>query len=128
MEHQQPDSLPAEPVTMMDHVRVAIESVDMLGEFLDRVFGEDTKATANDATPEVVCRWVGGQQLLPQVLEVLLTPHLLQQSQIEALQVQKVPQALHAVRSVLAQVGDGPAVEVKNPQSHGEVGLHGGTR
>lgn len=32
------------------HVRVAIESVDMLGEFLDRVFGEDTEATANDAT------------------------------------------------------------------------------
>lgn len=32
------------------HVGVAIESVDMLGEFLDWVFGENTKATANDAT------------------------------------------------------------------------------
>lgn len=26
--------------------------------------------------PEVVCSWVGGQQLLSQVLEVLFTPHL----------------------------------------------------
>lgn len=32
------------------HVGVAIEGVDMLGEFLDWVFGEDTEATANDAT------------------------------------------------------------------------------
>lgn len=32
------------------HVGVAIEGVDMLGEFLNWVFGEDTEATANDAT------------------------------------------------------------------------------
>lgn len=31
------------------HVGVAIEGEDMLGEFLDRVFGEDTETAANDA-------------------------------------------------------------------------------
>lgn len=32
------------------HVGVAIEGEDVLGEFLDWVFGEDTETTANDAT------------------------------------------------------------------------------
>lgn len=32
------------------HVGVAIEGEDMLGEFLDWVFGEDTETAANDAT------------------------------------------------------------------------------
>lgn len=32
------------------HVRIAIEGEDVLGEFLDWVFGEDTETTANDAT------------------------------------------------------------------------------
>lgn len=31
------------------HVGVAIESVDVLGELLDWMFGEDTEATANDS-------------------------------------------------------------------------------
>lgn len=42
------------------HVRVAIESVDMLGEFLDWVFGEDTEAAANDATERQVL--INGQK------------------------------------------------------------------
>lgn len=36
------------------HVGVAIEGVDMLGEFLYWVFGEDTEATANDAAERKV--------------------------------------------------------------------------
>lgn len=36
------------------HVGVAIEGVDMLGEFLYWVFGEDTEATANDAAERQV--------------------------------------------------------------------------
>ena len=50
MKHQQTHSLPTEPVSMMDHVGVPIEGVDMLGEFLNWMFGEDAEATANDAT------------------------------------------------------------------------------
>lgn len=34
--------------------------------------------------PEVVCRWVGGRQLLSQVLEVLLTPHLSEEVRMPA--------------------------------------------
>lgn len=103
VQHQQPHGLPAEPVSMVDHVGVPIEGVDVLREFLDRMLGEHAQTAANDAAPEVVRGGVGGQQLLPQALEVLLAPHLLQQGQVEALHVQKVSQALHAVAAVLAE-------------------------